>query len=397
MPISRKMQGFAERSSWIRKMFEEGTRLKAQYGAANVFDFSLGNPDLPPPPALVERLRELVAREAPGVHGYMPNAGFPYVRAAVAEQVSREQAVALTGDDVLLTCGAAGGLNVVFKTLLDPEDEVLVPVPYFVEYDFYVDNHGGRLVKVPTRPDFSLDLGAMAAAIGPRTKAVLVNSPNNPTGQIYDAGSLAELARLLTEASQRQGSPIYLVADEPYRKIVFDGAEVPPVLASYPASILVSSSSKDLSVPGERIGYIAVHPAMPDRAALLGGLTLANRILGFVNAPALQQRLLASLAGVSVDAGIYQRRRDVLCAMLAAAGYEFQKPRGAFYLFPRSPLADDVAFVGFLRDQRVLAVPGRGFGAPGFFRLAFCVDETVIQRAEPGFRAALAAAKGGGA
>jgi aspartate aminotransferase len=389
MAVSKKMLAFAERSSWIRRMFEEGARLKAQHGAEKVCDFSLGNPDLPPPPQYHEVLRRVTSREEAGAHGYMANAGYPFVREAVAAQVSREQGVAVSGEEILMTVGAAGGLNVVMKALLDPGDEVIILAPFFVEYAFYVDNHGGVSRTVATREDFSLDLAAIAAAINERTKAIIINSPNNPTGQIYAASELAGLAKVLAEA----GRPIFLIADEPYRKIVYDGHEVPGVFPFWANSIVVSSSSKDLSLPGERLGYIAVHPGCAERPQLLAALTLANRILGFVNAPALMQRVVAELQGVTVDTSIYARRRQLFCQVLGEAGYEFVPPKGAFYLFPRSPLADDAEFVGLLAEQRILGVPGRGFGLAGHFRLAFCVEDAIITRSAEGFQKAMAAAR----
>lgn len=395
MTVAKKMRDFAERSSWIRRMFEKGTQLKAQFGAENVCDFSLGNPDLPPPPGFQEVLLKAAAQQGAGIHGYMPNAGFPAVREAVARQVSKEQGVSLSNNDILLTCGAAGALNVIMKAILDPGDEVIILAPFFVEYHFYIDNHGGKAKVVATNEDFSINLDAIAAAITERTKAVLVNSPNNPTGQVYPAQALAALADLLEKTGRGQGRPIYLLADEPYRKIVFDGLTVPPILAAYSNAIVVSSYSKDLSVPGERIGYIAVHPGIADKEALLGAFTLANRILGFVNAPALMQRVVGELQGVNVDAGRYQRRRDLLCQILANAGYSFTPPKGAFYLFPRSPISDEVQFVALLQEEKILAVPGRGFGAPGYFRLAFCVEESVIEHSAKGFATAMKKAKGG--
>ncbi|MEW6427286.1 MAG: pyridoxal phosphate-dependent aminotransferase [Thermodesulfobacteriota bacterium] len=387
MAISRKMITFGERSSWIRRMFEEGARLKARHGAENVFDFSLGNPDLPPPAQYDRAMAAVLADERPGVHGYMPNGGYPFVREMVARQVAAEQGRTLAADDVLMTVGAAGGLNVVMKALLDPGDEVIILAPYFVEYSFYVDNHGGVLRVVPTAGDFALDAEAIGAAITARTKAIIINSPNNPTGQIYGVGELAALAAVLERAPQ----PIYLIADEPYRKIVYDGNEVPGVFPIYRNSIVVSSYSKDLSLPGERIGYIAVHPDIEDKAQLLAAMTLANRILGFVNAPALMQRVVAQLQGVAVDISVYARRRRLFCKVLAEAGYEFEPPKGAFYLFPRSPIPDDAAFVALLAEERVLGVPGRGFGMAGYFRLAFCVDDEVIARSAAGFARAMAA------
>ncbi len=389
MAISQKMLGFAERASWIRKMFEEGGRLKAQYGADQVCDFSLGNPDLPPPAQYQEAVRKIIAAETPGSHGYMANNGYPFVREAVAQQISAEQSMAVGQDDIVMTVGAAGGINVVMKALLDPGDEVIILAPFFVEYNFYVDNHGGVTKIVNTAQDFSLDLPAIEAAITPKTKAIIINSPNNPTGQIYSAAELAGLAEVLKKAPRT----IYLISDEPYRKIVYDNHTVPGIFTAYPNSIIVSSYSKDLSLPGERIGYIAVNPEIEGKAQLLGAMTLANRILGFVNAPALMQRVVAELQGATVDTSIYTRRRELFCKVLAEAGYEFVPPKGAFYMFPKSPIADDAKFVGLLAEEKILGVPGRGFGMEGYFRLAFCVEDAVISRSAEGFKRALAKAK----
>ena len=389
MAISQKMLAFAERSSWIRKMFEEGARLKAQYGADHVCDFSLGNPDLPPPAQYQEAVRKVTAAETPGSHGYMANNGYPFVREAVAKQIGVEQGMAVGQDDIVMTVGAAGAINVTMKALLDPGDEVLILAPFFVEYNFYVDNHGGVTKIVNTAQDFSLDLAAIEAAITPKTKAIIINSPNNPTGQIYSAAELAGLAEVLKKAPQT----VYLISDEPYRKIVYDNHTVPSIFKAYPNSLIVSSYSKDLSLPGERIGYIAVHPQIEGKAQLLGAMTLANRILGFVNAPALMQRVVAELQGITVDTSIYTRRRELFCKVLSEAGYEFVPPKGAFYMFPKSPIGDDAQFVGLLAEEKILGVPGRGFGMPGYFRLAFCVEDAVISRSAEGFKRALAKAK----
>ncbi len=390
MAISKKMIDFAERSSWIRKMFEEGAKLKAEFGAENVFDFSLGNPDLQPPAAYGDAVKSVAAEEGPGVHGYMPNGGYPFVRKAVAAQIGKEQGVTtLTADDILMTVGAAGGLNVIMKALLDPGDEVIILTPFFVEYNFYIDNHGGKPVIVKTADDFSLDLAAIEAAITDNTKAIIINSPNNPTGQIYSEAELAGLGEILGKASQT----IYLISDEPYRKIVFDNHEVPSIFKAYKNSVVVSSYSKDLSLPGERIGYIAVNPEVADKGAFIGAMTLANRILGFVNAPALMQRVVAQLQGATVETDIYTRRREMFCKVLTDAGFEFEPPKGAFYLFPKSPIEDDAKFCGILAEQKILAVPGRGFGMPGYFRLAFCVEDAVIERSVEAFKKAMEAAR----
>lgn len=388
------MLAFMEKASWIRKMFEEGIRLKAIHGADRVCDLSLGNPDLPPPAAFDDALERMARDRTAGIHAYMPNAGIPSVRARIARQVEKDHGVPAGQDDIILTCGAAGGLNIIFKAVLDPGDEVIVPSPYFVEYGFYVDNHGGRLVPVPTRPDFSLDLDAIEGAIGRKTKAVLINSPNNPTGAVYSGDDLKALAGILDRASARTGRPVFLVSDEPYRRLAFSGVTVPPVLSAYRDSIVTTSFSKDLSVPGERIGYVAVNPAISYRAALVGTLTLANRILGFVNAPALMQRVAGEVIDSCVDVGIYERRRDLLAGILRDAGYEFTLPGGAFYFFPRTPLPDDVEFVKILQDELILAVPGSGFGCPGHIRIAFCVDEEIISRSRKGFVRAMARSRG---
>jgi aspartate aminotransferase len=384
MAIAKKIDGFMQKASWIRRMFEEGMALKQKHGAENVFDFSLGNPNLDPPAEFFEALQKAVDERVPGAHAYMSNAGRPETRAAVAQFVSEEQGVELTADNVIMTCGAGGGLNVAFRTLLDPGDEVLVPSPFFVEYRFYIDNHNGVCRLAETREDFSLDLAAVEEAISERTKIVLINSPNNPTGTVYDAQAIGGLGDLLREKSREYGKAIYLMSDEPYRKVVFDGVRLPSILAVYDNSIMVTSYSKDLSLPGERLGFIAVNPAIESLEATIGGLVFSNRTLGFVNAPALMQRVTAQLQGVSVDASIYQRKRDFLCGMLGELGYQFVVPRGAFYLFPKSPI-DDVEFVKELQAERILVVPGSGFGRAGHFRIAYCVADSTMEKSRDGF------------
>ena len=389
MSIAQKIDQILTQSSWIRKMFEEGARMKTEHGPENVYDFSLGNPNLPPPDKFSEVLRDLADSCGLNDHCYMPNTGYPLVCRSVAEFLTKEQGVEVDDSDVTMTCGAAGALNIILKALLDPGDEVITPAPFFVEYRFYADNHGGVLKTVATTPDFNLDVAAIDDAITEKTKVVLINSPNNPTGQIYSQASLDALAELLTQKSQALGRTIYLIADEPYRKIVYDGVAVPSIFTSYPDSIVVSSYSKDISIPGERIGYVAVSPRATYRKEILAGVALTNRILGFVNAPALMQRVVACLQGVSVDISQYARKRDLLCDGLADCGYEFTKPPGAFYLFPKSPIEDDVAFVRALQEELILTVPGSGFGGPGHFRIAFCVDDKTITNAMPGFKRAL--------
>ena len=394
MAIAEKIRQFTEKSSWIRKMFEEGAIMKQQYGADNVYDFSLGNPDVPPPAAFHEALLRVCQNEQPGIHGYMANSGYPFVREAIARRLSRQQGLAIGAGDLLMTCGAAGAINITLKAILNPGDEVILLAPYFVEYDFYVDNHGGRSRVVDTDALFQLDFAAIEKAINNKTKAIIVNSPNNPTGQIYSAGELQRLGELLTAAAKKYGSTIYLISDEPYRDIIFDGQTCPGIFPLYRHSIIVSSHSKDLSLPGERIGFAAVHPDIEDKGSLLAALTLANRILGFVNAPALMQRVVAELQDASSASDIYARRRDVFCQVLTDAGFHFQRPKGAFYLFPPTPIEDDVKFCRMLQEERILAVPGRGFGRQGHIRLAFCVSEKVIAAAADGFKKVMDKARG---
>jgi aspartate aminotransferase len=389
MTISNKLADIISKASFIRKMFEEGAKLKAEYGAENVFDFSLGNPNLPPPEKFSELLRDTVDSCGLGDHCYMPNTGYPMVCGSVADYLAEEQQAPVTDQEVMMTCGASGALNVALKTILDPGDEVLTPAPCFVEYKFYADNHGGTLKTVATKPDFQLDLDALSEAINKKTKAVLINSPNNPTGQVYPEDDLVALGELLEKKGKEYHRTIYLISDEPYRKIVYDGVKVPSIFTSYKNSIIGTSYSKDISIPGERIGFIAVNPAAAYKNDLIAGMAVANRILGFVNAPALMQRVVACMQGMSVEISEYARKREILCDGLARFGYEFIKPPGTFYLFPRSPIADDVEFAKALKDEHVLVVPGSGFDGPGHFRIAFCVDDEVIKNSMPGFKKAM--------
>ena len=386
MTIAKHIQTIISGSSWIRKMFEEGARLKAEHGAENVYDFSLGNPNLEPPETFRAALKQAAASSDPGVHGYMPNTGYPHVRKSVADYLCDEQKMRVTENEVIMTCGASGALNVILKAILDPADEVITPAPFFVEYTYYVDNHGGSLKTVSTKPDFNLDVDAVSDAITQKTRAVLINSPNNPTGQVYSKQSLNELASLLSEKGKELNRTLYLIADEPYRKIVYDGKKVPSIFQCYTESIIATSYSKDISIPGERIGYLAVNPEASYKKDLIAGMALANRILGFVNAPALMQRVVASVQGASVDISAYARKRELLCKGLEDCGYDFFRPPGAFYLFPRTPVPDDVTFVQALQEELILTVPGSGFGGPGHFRIAFCVADETIINAMPGFK-----------
>ena len=373
-----------EKASWIRKMFEQGTKLKNKYGAENVFDFSIGNPYIDPPDKFFETLEAVARDRTKGIHGYMSNAGYPETRDAIAEYLSEEHALEIFGEHIIMTCGAGGGLNVIFKTILDPGDEVIVPAPYFVEYGFYTDNFGGILKPVNTNSDFSLNLDIIKEAISEKTKAILINSPNNPTGRVYDKKTIDALGQILKQKSDEYKKEIYLISDEPYSKIVYDNILVPSILQAYENSMIVTSYSKDLSLPGERLGFIAVNPALEPISELLSGLVFSNRTLGFVNAPAIMQRIVKHLQGISGDMEVYRKKRGLLCDMLFDMGYKFTKPEGAFYLFPESPI-DDIEFVNELQEEKILVVPGSGFGCPNHFRISYCVEDSVIKGAKKGF------------
>ena len=385
MSISRKIKAASAQSSMIRKMFEEGAKLKKKFGADKVYDFSLGNPNVEPPENFKKELKMIAQEIISNKHGYMPNAGYAETRQVIAAKINKMHGLKLDGDHVIMSCGAGGALNVIFKALLDPHDEVIVPVPFFMEYTAYVDNYGGVLHAVKTKDDFSLDVATIAAAVNDKTKAVLINSPNNPTGKVYSEQNIADLAQMLGKKSKELKKVIYLVSDEPYSEIVYDNVTVPNIFPLYQNSIIAYSYSKTLSLPGERIGYIAISPEIEEAAELLNALILCTRISGFVNAPALMQRIVARLQDVKVDVGVYKRKRDLLCSGLEKVGYKFEKPQGAFYLFPQSPIPDDVAFVQMLLKRNILVVPGNAFGAPGYFRIAYCVDDATIVNSMNGF------------
>lgn len=386
MTISKKIEGLLSRSSWIRAMFEEGERLKKIHGADKVYDFTLGNPSVEPPASFKEELKQLALNPIPGMHRYMSNAGYPETRKAVAEVLSEDSGLAFTENHVVMTVGAGGALNVVLKTILDPGQEVIILAPFFVEYKFYIDNHGGTIKEVQTKDDFQLDLDAIAGAITANTRAIIINSPNNPTGVVYNADSLEELGILLRAKETQFGTTIYVISDEPYAKITYDGVKIPSIFKYVDHSFVVTSHSKDLALPGERIGYIAASPKIKNLELMMGGLTFSNRTLGFVNAPALLQRAVTKLQRESVDISEYREKRDLLYDNLTALGFQMVKPQGAFYLFPKSPIADDVEFVLAAAKHNILVVPGSGFGAPGYFRIAYCIDKQIIQNALPAFR-----------
>lgn len=386
MTISDKVRKGMAQGSWIRRMFEEGASLKKQFGEANVFDLSLGNPVMEPPAEFRRELKRLAENPLPGMHRYMENAGYADTRAAVALQLATETGLNFVANDIVMTCGAAGALNVALKTLLNPGDEVVIFAPFFVEYLNYVDNHGGVSKIVPTDELFLPRLDILEATITAKTRAVIINSPNNPTGVVYREGYLHKLGQVLQKKEAQFGTQVFLISDEAYRKIIYDGLTYPPVWSHHRNSIVVTSHSKDLALPGERIGYIAVHPDCTDKQALIDGLIYCNRILGFVNAPALMQNLVRHLQAVTVSVAEYQRKRDFLYECLTAMGYSMVKPQGAFYMFPKSPLEDDVAFVREFQQFRVLTVPGQGFGTPGYFRISYCVDDHTIEGSLDGFR-----------
>ncbi|MHC4424107.1 MAG: pyridoxal phosphate-dependent aminotransferase, partial [Planctomycetota bacterium] len=385
MPIAEKMIKMVEGMAMVKKMFEEGARLKAEHGPDNVFDFSLGNPDVPPPPEFNKVLKEMVNDESLN-HGYTPNPGHPHVRQAVADYLSSEHGVKFTPALIVMTIGASGALNDVLKAIINPGEEILVPSPYFVGYDHYAFIANANLKTAPTDAGFHLDLASIENTITDKTRVVLINSPNNPTGAVYSAEELAGLAEVLESAGRRFGKRIYLVSDEPYRKIVYD-VNVPSVFQAYPHTIMVNSYSKELSLAGERIGYLSVHPEAEDAGLVASAAAVANTML-CVNAPNMLQLAVAQLQGVTVDVSIYRKRRDMLCQGLREIGYDFNVPEGAFYLFPKTPLPDDIKFVSILKEELILAAPGAGFGAPGYFRLSYAVPESTITDSFEGFRRA---------
>ena len=374
--------------SWIRRMFEEGAIMKQRYGEENVFDLSLGNPIIEPPPEFRRELRRLAEQPLPGMHRYMSNAGYDETRAAIASQLSLETGIKFTLNDIVMTCGAAGALNVVLKAILNQGDEVIIFAPYFAEYVHYIDNHYGVARIIPTDEQFAPRLDALENAINEKTRAVVINSPNNPSGAVYSKERLHGLGELLRKKETQYGTKILLISDEAYRKIIYDGLKYPFPLHHHSQSLIATSHSKDLALPGERIGYIAIHPECHQREELVNGFIHLNRTLGFVNASALMQHLVRHLQAVTVSVAEYQQKRDFLCQHLIGMGYSLVKPQGAFYIFPKSPLEDDVAFVRELQQLKVLTVPGRGFGTPGYFRIAYCVEDRVLEGSLAGLRQA---------
>jgi aspartate aminotransferase len=385
MTVAKLIHQQLERSSWIRKMFEEGIRLKAERGAENVLDFSLGNPAEDPPAGVMASFRQLAQRNAPGSHGYMPNSGYPATRKAVAQRLRRDTGVEFTENLVLMTVGCAGAMNTALKAVLDPGDEVIVPMPFFPDYQFYITNYGGQMVPVETDAEFSLNVSAIKSKITSRTKAIILNSPNNPTGVIYSESVLRDLESVL----QRAGHTILVLSDEPYKAIVYDGAKCPEMASIISNCMITTSWSKTWAVAGERIGYLAISPKIPGAEAVANACNFTHRILGYINAPAIWQHVVLEAPEEITDLAVYTEKRDLMCDGLSALGYEVSKPQGAFYVFLKTPVADDMAFSKILQEEGVLAVPGTGFGRGGYIRLSLTVPRETIVRSLPAFGRAL--------
>lgn len=395
--ITKQIETHIKESSWIRRMFEIGLEMKAKHGADNVFDFSLGNPDVPSPSKIKEILHDIAEQSLEKLmFGYVPNSGIPAVREELAKFLAQQQESPLTADQIILTCGAAGALNVIFHTVLDRDEEVICPAPYFAEYRFYVENHGGKLLPVKCKPmSFELDIEAIDRAITPKTRAVLLNSPNNPSGRIYSKAEMISLVEIIKKHSATNSRPVFLLSDEPYRFLTYNNTHIPAILPLYDYSIAVSSFSKSHSLAGERIGYIALNPDMPEKEKLLNGLIMANRTLGFVNTPVIGQYMLKHMLDTGVDISIYAKRRETMAKVLDEAGIEYTMPDGAFYFYPKTPgTLDDDQWINLLKEEHILSVPGIGFGYPGYFRLSFCVDEKIIENAADGFKRAAEKARG---
>lgn len=385
--ISNNMKSLVSNSSTIRAMFEEGKRLSEIYGVENVFDYSIGNPNVEPPESVKKVINEILNEETPNlVHGYMNNSGYEDVRDAISTFLNKKNALTLSRDNIIMTCGAAGGLNIILKSILNPEDEVITFSPYFGEYANYVKNFNGKLVTCSTNTDtFEPDLDALTKIINNKTKALIINNPNNPTGVIYSKEVIQALADLLNEKQKELNTTIYLISDEPYREIVYDNAEVPCLLKYYNNTFIGYSYSKSLSLPGERIGYVVINSLMEDFEEMASALNIANRILGFVNAPSLFQRVIGRTLGSEVDVDIYKKNRDLLYNHLISLGFTCVKPEGAFYLFPKTPIADDKKFCEDAKQFNLLLVPGSAFGCPGHVRLAYCISYEKIKNSLQAF------------
>jgi aspartate aminotransferase len=386
MIVSREIQRLIkDQEGWTRRMFEEGIRIKKLYGEDSVYDFSLGNPDTEPPEALNRALLDAVAHPSAGMHRYMSNSGYEEVRADIADYLNELFGLPFTSSHVFMTAGCAGGLNMILRSMLNRGDEVIVPSPFFWEFKNYIRNAGGVTKLVETKEDFQLDIGQIEGAITTKTRAILINSPNNPTGAVYNEESLKGLSALLNE-KRAQGQDIFIISDDAYRKLVYNGTRLPNLFQMYDLVLSVTSHSKDLALAGERIGYVAISPRIEQFQLLVSALTITIRTLGFVNAPALFQRVVGKLQRTSVSIEEYEKKRDVLYNALVQAGFEVVKPAGAFYMFPKSPIPDELEFVRTLQqEERIMVVPGRGFGRKGCFRIAYCVPLRKILGSLEGF------------
>jgi aspartate aminotransferase len=383
--VSERVKKGMELGSWIRRMFEEGIAMKKQFGEENIYDLSLGNPVMEPPPEFKRELKRFANHPYKGMHGYMVNAGYPETRAAVAAQLTKETGIKLSENDIIMSVGAAGAINVALKTILNPGDEVIVFIPWFVDYFNYIENHDGVVKPLPTDDNFLPKLDVLEKNINRRTKAILINSPNNPTGVVYSAEIITKICDILRKKEKEYGTEIFLINDEPYKKIIYDGVKYASPLSFHRHSIICHSHSKDLSLPGERIGYVALHPDCEQHDDMMKGMVFCTRVLGFINAPAFMQNVVTKIQNVTIPVTDYQRKRDFIYNNLVRMGYKVNKPQGAFYIFPKCPIEDDVAFIHELQhEQHVLTVPGIAFGVHGYFRLVYCVEDELLKKSMPG-------------
>ncbi len=386
--ISDKMSNLVKNSSVIRAMFTDGKIMAEKYGAENVYNFSLGNPSIVPPASVKQAIIDVLNEESEmELHGYMDNEGYPDVRKKIADFTNKEYGTEFTEKNIIMTVGAAGGLNVALKSLVNPGDEVVVIAPYFGEYNSYISNVDG--VKVVISPDyerFSINFKELEAKITPKTKFMIINSPNNPTGAVYTAEDLKKLAKILEKKQAEYGTSIYLFSDEPYREIAFNGIEIPYVPNFYKNTIVGYSYSKSLSLPGERIGYLVINNGLDDFENTIEAMSVATRIMGFVNAPSLMQKVVAKCLGQTSDVSVYEENKKILYKALTEYGYECVEPGGTFYMFPKCPIPDDKKFCAKAKDFRLVIVPGSGFNCPGYFRIAFCVDKQTVLNSLDSFK-----------
>lgn len=379
--ISQYIQHAMEKSSWIRRMFEAGNEMKRIYGEENIFDLSLGNPVIEPPDEFFEIIEKISRDKQSGRHRYMSNAGFDQVRTKVAEYLTEKKILETDKNHIIMSCGAGGGINVILRALLDQGDEVIVLAPFFSEYQFYVRNHHGKVIIAETDDQFNISIANIKKKMNNKTKAIIINNPNNPTGKVYDEAALQEFVAFLKQQQKKYNKEIYLISDEPYREIVFQNKTVPSVTAMYENSFMVYSWSKSLAIPGNRIGYIAINPKMKHAQKVINGLIFCTRILGFINAPAIMQYAVAELLDKTVDVNYYETRKNYIYKKLSDAGYEIVEPAGTFYMFPKTPGGDDLAFIEKAKEQKVLIVPGIGFGRKGYFRISYCTENRIIKNA----------------